>query len=99
LHRTQFRNPNRKGRKREKREKDRRPNAFFRARQGCHSKSYAQFLSFDRAELAKAIRKLEPGDVMLVTRLDRLARSTRDLLNVLATIGKREAGFRSLKDS
>src|SRR5262249_28826162 len=30
---------------REKREKDRRPNAFFRARQGCHSKSYAQFLS------------------------------------------------------
>ena len=46
LHRTQFRNPNRKGRKREKREKDRRPNAFFRARQGCHSKSYAQFLSF-----------------------------------------------------
>jgi DNA invertase Pin-like site-specific DNA recombinase len=53
----------------------------------------------DRAELAKVIRRLEPGDVMLVTRLDRLARSTRDLLNVLATIGEREAGFRSLKDS
>jgi DNA invertase Pin-like site-specific DNA recombinase len=53
----------------------------------------------DRAELAKAIRRLEPGDVMLVTRLDRLARSTRDLLNVLATIGEREAGFRSLKDA
>jgi len=53
----------------------------------------------DRAELAKAIRRLEPGDVLLVTRLDRLARSTRDLLNVLATIGGREAGFRSLKDA
>jgi len=37
--------------------------------------------------------------VLVVTRLDRLARSTRDLLNVLATVGEREAGFRSLKDS
>ena len=53
----------------------------------------------DRAELAKLIRRLEPGDVLVVTRLDRLARSTRDLLNILATIGEREAGFRSLKDT
>jgi DNA invertase Pin-like site-specific DNA recombinase len=53
----------------------------------------------DRAELAKAIRTLKPGDVLVVTRLDRLARSTRDLLNVLATVNEREAGFRSLKDS
>jgi len=51
----------------------------------------------DRAELTKAIRRLGPGDVLLVTRLDRLARSTRDLLNVLAIIGERKAGFRSLK--
>src|SRR5215470_9991456 len=53
----------------------------------------------DRPELAKVIRRLEPGDVLVVTRLDRLARSTRDLLNVLATVGEREAGFRSLKDA
>ena len=53
----------------------------------------------DRAELAKVIRRLEPGDVLVVTRLDRLARSTRDLLNVLATVSEREAGFRSLKDA
>jgi len=53
----------------------------------------------DRAELAKAIRTLQPGDVLTVTRLDRLARSTRDLLNVLATVSEREAGFRSLKDA
>jgi len=53
----------------------------------------------DRAELTKAIRRLGSGDVLVVTRLDRLARSTRDLLNVLATIGEREAGFRSLKDA
>ena len=53
----------------------------------------------DRPELAKAIRQLEEGDVLVVTRLDRLARSTRDLLNVLDEIAKRGAGFRSLKDS
>jgi DNA invertase Pin-like site-specific DNA recombinase len=53
----------------------------------------------DRAELAKVIKRLEPGDVLAVTRLDRLARSTRDLLNVLATIGEHKAGFRSLKDA
>jgi DNA invertase Pin-like site-specific DNA recombinase len=37
--------------------------------------------------------------VLLVTRLDRLARSTRDLLNVLDAVAKRGAGFRSLKDA
>ena len=40
----------------------------------------------DRAQLRKAIAALEAGDVLMVTRLDRLARSTRDLLNTLATI-------------
>ena len=45
----------------------------------------------DRAELAKVIRRLAPGDVLVVTRLDRLARSPRDLLNVLATVSEREA--------
>jgi DNA invertase Pin-like site-specific DNA recombinase len=35
----------------------------------------------DRAHLRRAIDVLEPGDVLIVTRLDRLARSTRDLLN------------------
>ena len=41
---------------------------------------------------------LESGDVLMVTRLDRLARSTRDLLNALASITERGAGFRSLGD-
>src|SRR5262250_2477658 len=53
----------------------------------------------DRPELAKAIGRLGPGDVLVVTRLDRLARSTRDLLNVLDELAKRGAGFRSLKDA
>ncbi|HEY8381591.1 MAG TPA: recombinase family protein [Microvirga sp.] len=52
----------------------------------------------DRAQLARLLRALEPGDVVLVTRLDRLARSTRDLLNVLAAMAEKEAGFRSLHD-
>jgi DNA invertase Pin-like site-specific DNA recombinase len=52
----------------------------------------------DRRELARAIKSLGEGDTLLVTRLDRLARSTRDLLNTLATIADKRAGFRSLGD-
>jgi DNA invertase Pin-like site-specific DNA recombinase len=52
----------------------------------------------DRAALARALAALGSGDVLLVTRLDRLARSTRDLLNVLATVSERGAGFKSLGD-
>lgn len=53
----------------------------------------------DRRELAKALRALEAGDTLLVTRLDRLARSTRDLLNILDAIAKAGAEFRSLGDA
>jgi DNA invertase Pin-like site-specific DNA recombinase len=53
----------------------------------------------DREQLAKAIKRLQPGDVLVVTRLDRLARSTRDLLNVLETVRQAGAGFRSLRDT
>jgi DNA invertase Pin-like site-specific DNA recombinase len=52
----------------------------------------------DRKALAKALAALSAGDVLAVTRLDRLARSTRDLLNVLATVSERGAGFGSLGD-
>ncbi|MGC1745434.1 MAG: recombinase family protein, partial [Pseudolabrys sp.] len=37
--------------------------------------------------------------MLVVTRLDRLARSTRDLLNLLATISERGASFSSLRDT
>jgi len=53
----------------------------------------------NRKALGKAMAALQAGDVLLVTRLDRLARSTRDLLNVLATVGDKGAGFRSLADA
>jgi DNA invertase Pin-like site-specific DNA recombinase len=52
----------------------------------------------DRTQLRKALDQLDGGDVLMVTRLDRLARSTRDLLNTLAAIADRKAGFRSLGD-
>jgi DNA invertase Pin-like site-specific DNA recombinase len=68
---------------------------------GCAKvfKEKASGAKTDRPELAKLIRRLEEGDVLVVVRLDRLARSTKDLLNVLDEIGKRGAGFRSLKDT
>ena len=50
----------------------------------------------DRRQLGNAIASLGAGDCLLVTRLDRLARSTRDLLNVLASISDKGAGFKSL---
>jgi DNA invertase Pin-like site-specific DNA recombinase len=53
----------------------------------------------DRAELAKVLGRLDTGDVLVVTRLDKLARSTRDLLNVIDAVTKRGAGFKSLKDT
>jgi DNA invertase Pin-like site-specific DNA recombinase len=53
----------------------------------------------DRAQLRRVVQALTPGDVLLVTRLDRLARSTRDLLNTLAAITDRAAGFKSLGDA
>jgi DNA invertase Pin-like site-specific DNA recombinase len=53
----------------------------------------------DRKALGRAIAVLGAGDVLLVTRLDRLARSTRDLLNVLDAVSKAGAGFRSLADA
>jgi DNA invertase Pin-like site-specific DNA recombinase len=68
---------------------------------GCAKvfKEKASGAKTDRPELAKAIGRLEEGDVLVVTRLDRLARSTRDLLNVLDELSRRGAGFRSLKDT
>src|SRR6516162_10517787 len=53
----------------------------------------------DRAELGKLLRRLERGDVLLVPPLDRLARSTRDLLNILHQLGERGVGFKSLADA
>lgn len=52
----------------------------------------------DRVQLEKMLATLNVGDVVIVTRLDRLARSTRDLLNILGVVADKGAAFRSLGD-
>jgi DNA invertase Pin-like site-specific DNA recombinase len=51
-----------------------------------------------RHALGKALQSLNPGDTLVVVRLDRLARSSLDLLNILDTVVKAGAGFKSLNE-
>jgi len=53
----------------------------------------------DRPELARAIGGLNPGDVFVVWKLDRISRSLRDLLFTLEAITAAGAGFRSLTEA
>jgi DNA invertase Pin-like site-specific DNA recombinase len=68
---------------------------------GCKTvrREVASGAKSDRNQLRRVLDQLDRGDVLMVTRLDRLARSTRDLLNTLATITDKKAGFRSLGDT
>jgi DNA invertase Pin-like site-specific DNA recombinase len=52
-----------------------------------------------RPELRRLLKALKPGDVLMVTRLDRLARSGRDLLNILHEVGQAGAAFKSLAET
>ena len=52
-----------------------------------------------RAQLHRLLKTIDAGDAVIVTRLDRLARSTRDLLNILDQIAKAGATFKSLGDA
>src|SRR5215475_10486173 len=52
-----------------------------------------------RAQLHRLLKTIDAGDIVIVTRLDRLARSTRDLLNILDKIAKAGATFKSLGDA
>ena len=52
-----------------------------------------------RPELARLLDQLREGDTVVVWKLDRLARSTRDLLEIMATVQERAAGFRSLSEA
>ena len=53
----------------------------------------------DRPELRKALAILSEGDVLVITRLDRLARSTRDLLDIVHEIETKGAKLKALTDS
>lgn len=52
-----------------------------------------------RTEWAKLCKILQPGDTVVVTRLDRLARSSRDLHNIVHDLGERDCGFLSLRET
>jgi DNA invertase Pin-like site-specific DNA recombinase len=69
---------------------------------GC-TKVYSEKVSGkalkDRREFDKLLKALLPGDTVVVTKLDRLARSTRDLSNILHDIETKGCGFTSLHES
>jgi DNA invertase Pin-like site-specific DNA recombinase len=51
-----------------------------------------------RHEFKKLMRAMQPGDVVVVTRLDRLARSSRDLLNIVGELQEAGCGFQSVRE-
>ena len=52
----------------------------------------------NRDALRRMLKELQAGDIVVVTRLDRLARSVRDLLNILERFGQDDIGFVSLRE-
>jgi DNA invertase Pin-like site-specific DNA recombinase len=52
----------------------------------------------DRRELSRMLGRLAPGDVVTVTRIDRLARSTFDLFGIVKRVVDAKAQFRSLEE-
>jgi DNA invertase Pin-like site-specific DNA recombinase len=52
----------------------------------------------DRPELARLMKALGKGDIVVITKIDRLARSTRELLNLIAAIDQVGATLKSLGD-
>src|SRR5262249_29713581 len=69
---------------------------------GC-KKVYAEKMSgktaSGRRELEKLLKALQTGDTVIVTKLDRIARSSRDLANILHDLGERGCGFVSLREA
>ena len=53
----------------------------------------------ERPELSQCLRTLRKGDIQIVWKLDRLARSLKDLVEIVQELQDREIGFRSLTES
>jgi DNA invertase Pin-like site-specific DNA recombinase len=53
----------------------------------------------DRRQFKRLMTDLLPGDVVVVCKLDRLARSSRDLHNILHDLGEKGCGFTSLGEN
>jgi DNA invertase Pin-like site-specific DNA recombinase len=67
---------------------------------GCHRVfvERASGARTDRPQLAEVLDRLRPGDTLVVWRLDRLARSLRELIEVVTTLEERGVGLRSLHE-
>jgi DNA invertase Pin-like site-specific DNA recombinase len=53
----------------------------------------------ERPELSQCLRMLRKGDTLIVWKLDRLARSLKDLVEIVQDLNEREVGFKSLTES
>ncbi len=53
----------------------------------------------ERPELSQCLRTLRKGDTLVVWKLDRLARSLKDLVEIVQDLNDREVGFKSLTES
>jgi DNA invertase Pin-like site-specific DNA recombinase len=69
-------------------------------RAGCGDiyRDVASGARFDRKSLQALLKALRPGSTLVVTRLDRLARSTVDLLTILKAVSDKGCSFRSLAE-
>ena len=65
---------------------------------GAHLRRQDQRQPAQAARLDRLVDQIRAGDVIVVTKYDRLARSLRDLLDIVETIKARGAGFRSLAE-
>ena len=69
---------------------------------GCevvHTDAGLSGSTIDRPGLSRAMSTLQQGDVLVVWRLDRLGRSLAFLIEMIARLGDRSAGFQSLTES
>lgn len=68
---------------------------------GCEQLFHESFTGKhrDRPELLNCLRTLRSGDVFVVWKLDRLARSLKDLVEIIDDLQKRGIGFKSLTES
>lgn len=67
---------------------------------GCDEvvEEHASGASRARPALVRLLNRMEPGDTLIVVRLDRLARSVSHLLSIIEELDEKRAHFRSLRD-
>ena len=67
---------------------------------GCQ-KVYSEVVSganSKRKELQKTLNELKAGDTLIITAIDRLGRSLKDLITIISNLKEKSVGFQSLKE-